>query len=139
VAPDDSGRFCSSAPDSRIHCHAESKPAAETDAKLSAAGQRLVALAGDHAAALRSALRDVEDALQAKKVRRILDAARTAMSASDHCNAAMRERLRQLIAVRCGMLDMQLSAVNAALGGSPRWTPTTSTSCKVTGGPAQCG
>jgi hypothetical protein len=99
----------------------KSKPAAETDAKLSAAGQRLVALAGDHAAALRSALRDVEDALQAKKVRRILDAARTAMSASDHCNAAMRERLRQLIAVRCGMLDMQLSAVNAALGGSPRW------------------
>ena len=59
----------------------KSKPAAETDAKLSAAGQRLVALAGDHAAALRSALRDVEDALQAKKVRRILDAARTAMSA----------------------------------------------------------
>ena len=99
----------------------KTKPVAGTDPKPSVAAQRLVAAAGDHGAALRSALRDVEDALQSRKVKRILDAARTAMAASDHCNAATRERLRQHIAVRCGLLDMQLSAVNAAVGGAPRW------------------
>ena len=96
-------------------------PAAGTDPKSSVAGQKLIAAAGDHGAALRSALTDLEDALQAKKEKRILDAARTAMAAADHCGAGTRERLRQHIAVRSGLLGIQLSAVNAAVGGSPRW------------------
>jgi hypothetical protein len=97
------------------------KPGAGTDSKPSVAGQKLIAAAGDHGAALRSALKDVEDALRVKKGQRILDAARTAMAASDHCNAAMRERLRQHIGVRCGLLDIEPSAINAAVGGTPRW------------------
>lgn len=97
------------------------KPAAGTDSKPSLAGQKLIAAAGDHGAALRSALKDLEDALRAKKEKRILDAARTAMAASDHCNAAVRERLRQHIAVRGGLLDIEPSAINAAVGGAPRW------------------
>ncbi|MGA2170788.1 MAG: hypothetical protein ABSG62_21590 [Terracidiphilus sp.] len=99
----------------------KSKPAAGTDPKLGLAGQRLIAAAGDHGAALRSALTDLEDALQAKKQKRILEGARAAMAASDHCNAATRERLRQHIAVRSGMLDIEPSAINAAVGGAPRW------------------
>jgi tetratricopeptide (TPR) repeat protein len=98
-----------------------SKPAAGTDPKPSVAGQRLIASAGDHGAVLRSALTDLEDALHAKKGNRILEGARAAMGACDHCNAVTRERLRQHIAVRCGLMDLQQSAVNAALGGAPRW------------------
>jgi hypothetical protein len=98
----------------------KTEPAAGTGSKLSPAGQRLIAAAGDHGAALRSALTNLEDALRAKKEKRILDAVRTAIAASDHCGAGTRERLRQLIAVRAGLQDIQLSAFNAALGGPAR-------------------
>jgi len=99
----------------------KSKPAAGTDSKLGPAGQRLVDAAGDHGAALRSALTDMEVALQAKKEKRILEAARTAMAAAHYCGAGTRERLRQHIAVRSAFLGIELSAVNAAMGGAPRW------------------
>jgi hypothetical protein len=99
----------------------KTKPAVGTDPKSSLAGEKLIAAAGNHGAALRFALTDLEDALQVKKGKRILDAARTAMAAADHCGAVTRERLRQHIAVRSGLLGIQLSAVNAAVGGSPRW------------------
>jgi hypothetical protein len=98
-----------------------SKPAAGTDSKLSPAEQRLIAAAGNHGAALRSALADLEDVLHARKEKRILDAARNAMAAADYCGAATRERLRQHIAMRCAFLDIELSAVKAAVGGAPRW------------------
>jgi hypothetical protein len=97
------------------------KPAAGTDAKLSPAEQRLIAAAGNHGAALRSALTDLESALHTKKERRILEAARSAMAAADYCAVGTRERLRQHITVRCGSLDIELSAVNAAVGGAARW------------------
>lgn len=97
------------------------KPTAGTDSKSSLAGQKLIAAAGDHGAALRSALTDLEDALQAKKKKRILDAARTAMTASDHCGGVVtRERLRQHIAVRGVTQHIPLPSINAALGGAPR-------------------
>ncbi|EQD27840.1 hypothetical protein B1A_21532, partial [mine drainage metagenome] len=63
----------------------------------------------------------MEDALRTKKQKQILDAARTAMAASDHCNAAMRERLRQHIAIRCGLQHIPQQSINAAVGGCPRW------------------
>jgi hypothetical protein len=91
------------------------------DSKFSLAEKRLIAAARDHGAALRSALTSMEDALQGKKQKQILDAARTAMAASDHCNAAVRERLRQHIAIRCGLQHIPQSAINAAVGGCPRW------------------
>ena len=99
----------------------KSKPTAGTDPKLSLAGQRLIAAAGDHGAALRSALTDLEDALHGKKPKRILDAARTAMAAADYCGAGVRERLRQHIAIRAGLLGIEVSAIKTAVGGSPRW------------------
>jgi hypothetical protein len=97
------------------------KPTAGTDSKSSVAEQRLIAGAGDHGAALRSALTDLEDALQSKNKKRILDAARTAMTASDHCGGVVRrERLRQNIAVRVVTQHIPLPSINAALGGAPR-------------------
>jgi hypothetical protein len=98
----------------------KSKPAAGTDSKSSLAEQRLIVAAGDHGAALRSALTDLEDALQAKKEKRILDAARTAMGASDHCDASTRERLRQHIAVRSEMQRIAQASIIAALGSATR-------------------
>jgi hypothetical protein len=97
------------------------KPATGADFKLSLAEEKLIAVAGDHGAALRAAMAELEEALHGKKPTRILDAARKTMAASQHCGAAVRERLRQHIAVRSGLLGMQQSAVNAAVGGSPRW------------------
>ncbi len=95
--------------------------ATDVDSKFSLAEKRLIATARDHGAALRSALTSMEDALRGKNQKQILDAARTAMAASDHWDAAMRERLRQHIAVRCGLQHIPQSAINAAVGGSPRW------------------
>lgn len=97
------------------------KSATDADSRFNQAEERLIAAAGDHGAALRSALTSLEDALRAKKQKQILDAARSAMTASDHCDAAMRERLRQHIAVRCGLQHISQQAINAAVGGSPRW------------------
>ena len=91
------------------------------DSKFSLAEKRLIAAARDHGAALRSALTSMEDALRGKKQKQILDAARTAMAASDHWDAAMRERLRQHIAIRCGLQHIPQQSINAAVGGCPRW------------------
>jgi len=98
----------------------KTKAAAGTDSKSSLARQELIAGAGDHGAALRSALTELEVALQANKQKRILDAARTAVGASDHCDPVVRERLRQHIAVRCEMHGIPQASMNAALGRAPR-------------------
>ncbi len=90
-------------------------------AKFSPAEQKLIAAAGDHGAALRSALAALEEAFKTRKQGRILDATRTALAAMHHTDKETRERLRQHIAVRAGMQHLDPSAVHAALGGSPRW------------------
>jgi hypothetical protein len=92
-----------------------------TDSKFSLAEGKLIAEAGDHGAALRSGLAALEDALRAKKQKQILDAARTAMAASDHCSSVTRERLRQHIAVRSAMQHIPQASIDAALGDAPRW------------------
>jgi hypothetical protein len=99
----------------------KAKLASGADSKLSLAEEKLIAVAGDHGADLRAAMSELEDALHGKKQKRILDAARKAMTASAHCAAGLRERLRQHIAVRCDLMDFPLSALNAALGGAPRF------------------
>ena len=99
----------------------KTKPASGVDSKFSLTEEKLIAVAGDHGAALRAALAELEDALDGKKQKRILDAVRIVVAASQHCGAGLRERLRQQIAVRCGLIDLQLSAFNAALGGAPRF------------------
>jgi hypothetical protein len=98
----------------------KSKPGAKTESKSNVAAQKLIAEAGDHGAALRSALIDLEDALQAKQKKRILDAAQTAMAATNHCGAVTRERLRQHIEVRSEMQRIPQASIDAALGGAPR-------------------
>jgi hypothetical protein len=98
----------------------KSKPGAKTEFKSSLAAQKLIAEAGDHGAALRSALIELEDALQTKKMKRILDAAQTAMAATNHCGAVTRERLRQHIEVRSEMEHIPRASIYAALGGAPR-------------------
>ncbi len=90
------------------------------DAKLSLAEQKLIAAAGDHGAALRSALAALEAAWQAKKQKPILDAARAAMTACDRCDAGIRERLWQHIVVRSLMRRVPPTAINAAIGGAPQ-------------------
>jgi hypothetical protein len=96
----------------------KTKPGA--DFKFSLAEEKLIDVAADHGAALRAALTTLEDALHGKKEKRILDAARTAMTASQHCGADLRERLRQHIAVRASALQIHISAIEAALGGGPK-------------------
>jgi hypothetical protein len=90
-------------------------------AKLSPAEQKLIAGAGDHAAALRSAVEALEEAFKTKKQGRILDATRTALAASHHTDRETRERLRQHIGVRAGMQHLNPAAIHTALGGSTRW------------------
>jgi len=97
------------------------KLASGVDSKLSLAEEKLIAVAGDHNTALRAALAELEDALHGKKQQRILDAVRKAIASSAHCAAGLRERLRQRIMVRCGTLDLPLPALNAALGGAPKF------------------
>ena len=99
----------------------KANPGAGTDSKLSSAEQKLIAAAGDHGRALRSALSDVEEALQANNKKRFLEAVRTAMAAADHLDAATRERLRQHMAVRSALLDIDQRAFKAAAGGAARW------------------
>jgi HPt (histidine-containing phosphotransfer) domain-containing protein len=96
------------------------KSATGADFKLSLAEDKLLDAAGDHGAALRVALADLEEALHGRKLKRILDAARTAMTASRNCGAAVRERLRLHIAMRAGMHHDAPSAIEAAVGGAPR-------------------
>ena len=99
----------------------KAKLASGADSKFSLAEEKLISVAGDHDGDLRAAMSELEDALHGKKQKRILDAARKAMAASAHCAAGLRERLRQHIAIRCGALNIPLSALNAALGGAPRF------------------
>ncbi len=89
-------------------------------APFSPAESRLIAAAGDRGAALRSALAALESALAAKKKQPILDAVRTVMAASIGADSALRERLRQHIAVRCFMQHIRPGAAHSALGGMPR-------------------
>ncbi len=91
-----------------------------TDAKFSLAEQKLIATAGDHGSALRSALAALEAAWRAKKQNPILDAARAAMAATDRCDAGIRERLRQHIAIRSLMQRVPPTAIHATIGGAPR-------------------
>jgi hypothetical protein len=86
-------------------------------AKLSPAAERLVAVAGDHGAALRPALAALEKAFESKKQGTILTAARTVAAASERCDAKLRERLRQHILVRSDMLWVITSSMETALGG----------------------
>ena len=99
----------------------KTKSAPGADSKLSLAEEKLIVVAGDHCAALRAATAELEDALHGKKQKLILDAARQAMAASKHCGAETRERLRQHIAVRCGLMNLPRTAFNAAIGGPPRF------------------
>jgi hypothetical protein len=87
---------------------------------MSPAGQRLIDGAGDHSAGLSLALAAMEKALLGKKQKPILDAARSVAAASAHCDAQLRERLRQHISVRSILLDVPAFTVHAALGGVPR-------------------
>ncbi len=92
-------------------CGGKAKP------KLSAAEEKLVTFAGDHGAVMRPALAALERAFATKKQRPILEAARAAITAADRCDAKLRERLRQHILVRGGMLRVPLPSMQTALGG----------------------
>ena len=92
----------------------------KTEPKLSLADKRLIAAAGDHGAALRPALADLDKALRAKKQKPILDAARAVVAASEDCAPELRERLRQNIIVRSIAQRIQLPVISAALGAPPR-------------------
>jgi hypothetical protein len=86
-------------------------------AKLNAASERLVAVAGDHGAALRPALAAMEKAFESKKQGTILAAARAVAAASERCDPKLRERLRQHILVRSDMLWVITASMETALGG----------------------
>ena len=90
------------------------------EVKLSLAEEKLVSLTADHGTALRAALTSLEDALRERKQKQILDAARKAMAASQHCGPEVRDRLRQHIAVRADLQQVSRLAVESAMGGAPR-------------------
>jgi hypothetical protein len=92
----------------------------KTDSKFTPAEERLISVAGDHSAGLHAAVANLERAFHAKKQRPILDAVRAVAAASDRCEPAIRERLRQHIAVRGIMQHLPLPSVHAALGSHPR-------------------
>ncbi|HEY1895042.1 MAG TPA: hypothetical protein VGG62_02170 [Terracidiphilus sp.] len=81
---------------------------------------RLIGAAGDHGAALRMSLAALEAAIAAKKKHPVLDAVRAVTTASIGLDGALRERLRQHIAVRCFMQHIPRRAAHGALGGAPR-------------------
>jgi tetratricopeptide (TPR) repeat protein len=88
---------------------------------FTAAEQGLMAAVADHGPALRKSLATLESALAAKKRHAILEAARTVVVASAGSDAALRERLRQHIFVRCLVEEeVPLTAISAALGGPPK-------------------
>ena len=95
---------------------------AKADAnKFTAAEQRLMAAVADHGPALRKALATLESAFAAKKRQSILEAAREVAVAGAGCDTALRERLRQHIAVRCeAEVEIPTTAIDAALGGPPK-------------------
>ncbi|MGC9225309.1 MAG: tetratricopeptide repeat protein [Terracidiphilus sp.] len=87
---------------------------------FSPAESRLIEAAGDRGAALRSSLAVLEAAVAEKKKQPILDAVRAFSVAGIGVDAALRERLRQHIAVRCIMQHIPRQAADGALGGPPR-------------------
>jgi hypothetical protein len=91
-----------------------------TGTKLSPAEDRLVAAAGDHGVALRSAVEALETAFQAKKRQPILEAIRAVAVASQRCNPALRDRLRQHFVARCMAHHIPLEAIRNISGGAPR-------------------
>ena len=95
---------------------------AKADAnKFTAAEQRLMAAVADHGPALRKALATLESAFAAKKRHSILEAARGVAAAAAGCDAAVRERLRQHITLRCvAEEEIPSTAIEAALGGPPK-------------------
>ena len=96
------------------------EPVSGAEVKLSLAEEKLVSLTADHGTALRAALTSLEDALRERKQKQILDAARKAMAASQHCGPEVRDRLRQHIAVRADLQQVSRLAVESAMGGAPR-------------------
>jgi len=98
----------------------KSNPDSAANAKPGTAEAKLVAAAGDHAAALRTALAALEKAFKAKKHKEIPDAIRTVAAVSERCDAKLRERLRQHITVRGAMLRVPVPSMNGALGGPAR-------------------
>jgi len=91
----------------------------KTDSKFTPAEEKLISVAGDHSAGLHAAVANLEKAFHAKKQKPILDAVRAVAAASGRCEPALRERLRQHIAVR-GTVHLPLPSVHAALGSHPR-------------------
>jgi hypothetical protein len=92
----------------------------KANASCSPAEGRLIEAAGDRGAALRASLAALEAAVAAKKKQPILDAVRAFSVAGIGVDAALRERLRQHIAVRCIMQHIPRQAADGALGGPPR-------------------
>jgi tetratricopeptide (TPR) repeat protein len=92
----------------------------KSDSKFTPAEEKLIDVAGDHSVALHTAVANLEKAFQAKKHRAILDAVRSVAAASERCEPALRERLRQHIAVLSIMQHLPLPSVHAALGHRPR-------------------
>jgi hypothetical protein len=91
--------------------------ASGSSSKLTPAAERLIAIAGDHGAALRPALAAMEKAFETKKQGTILAAARNVAAASDRCDPKLRERLRQHILARGEMRWGITSSLETALGG----------------------
>ncbi|MGC8549486.1 MAG: hypothetical protein ACP5M4_07280 [Acidobacteriaceae bacterium] len=92
----------------------------QKDGDFSRAESKLVAAAGDREEALRSSLAALQAAFASTRRQPILDAIRAFSAVSLGADAALRERLRQHIAVRCIMLHIPRSAVDSVLAGPPR-------------------
>ena len=92
----------------------------KTEIRFVAAETALIEAAGDHGAALRSSVTSIEAAFAARKRQPILDGVRAVAAASIGLEPAVRERLRQHIAVRCVAQHIPRRAADSALGGSPR-------------------
>ncbi len=92
----------------------------KTEAPLSSSASRLVAAVRDRGVALRASLAVLEAAFAARKEQPTLNAIRAFSVASIGVDAALRERLRQHIAVRCIMQHIPRPAAEGALGGSPK-------------------
>jgi hypothetical protein len=91
----------------------------QIDSPLTPAESHLVEAAGDRGATLRSSLAELESRFAAKVRQPILHAVRAVRTASIGLDAALRERLRQHMAVRCIMQHISPYAADQALGGTP--------------------
>jgi hypothetical protein len=90
------------------------------EVRFTATETALIEAAGDHGAALRSSVAMLETAFAARKKQPILDGVRAVAATSIGLEPALRERLRQHVAVRCVAQHMPRRAADSALGGSPR-------------------